>query len=95
MISFVLISIYNEENISLYNFKTGCVIIENLKCDHKGKGPVFMPSEEKQSYTAPELNVNLYTVSHAFVTPCKQIKGECSKTFRVFVETFGLLRSIL
>ena len=103
MISFVLISVYNEENISLYNFKTGCVIIENLKCEHKGKKfvlqlhplPVFMPSEEKQSYTAPKLNVNLYTVSHAFVTPCKQIKGECSKTFRVFVETFGLLRSIL
>ena len=89
VISFVLISIYNEENISLYNFKTGCVIIEHLKCEHKGKKfvlqlhplPVFMPSEEKQSYTAPKLNVNLYIVSHAFDTPCKQIKASVKKHF--------------
>ena len=89
VISFVLISIYNEENISLYNFKTGCVIIEHLKCEHKGKKfvlqlhplPVFMPSEEKQSYTAPKLNVNLYTVSHAFDPPCKQIKASVKKHF--------------
>ena len=73
----------------MYNFKTECVIIENLKCEHKEKKfvlqlhplPVFMPPEEKQSYTAPKLNVNLYIVSHAFHTPCKQIKASVKKHF--------------
>ena len=39
VISLVLMSIYNTENIfiSLYNFKTGCVMTETLKCEHKGK----------------------------------------------------------
>ena len=104
VISLVLMSIYNKENIyiSLYNFKTGCVITETLKCEHKGKKCCSIASitrlylsEEKRSYKAPKVNVNLRTVSYGFDTPCKQIKASVKKTFRVFVETFSLLRSML
>ena len=55
----------------------------------------FYLSEEKRSYKAPKENVNLRTVSYSFDTPCKQIKASVKKTFRVFVETFSLLRSML
>ena len=37
VISIVLMSWYNKENMSLYNFKRGCVITETWKCEHKGK----------------------------------------------------------